>query len=155
MFLDVVQYRNVSSSSIVQAISSLEGCVSSMPGQVDDIVGDWQLIYSSLIPTGYLPLKEILQFYPDFSLTSSVFGIPLGNVIGRSDIVSESSPIQLNLTTTEFHLGPIDIVYDLDKVKPKLYTFLYVDGGVCVARSSLGGYSIFKRYEPTPGPSNT
>lgn len=156
IFRDVVRYKNVSTEAVKEALKSLDISTpldsikynqrtqTSSKG-ISGVIGEWELIYSSLIPIGYLPLYEILEFYPAFKLTSSFYGIPLGNVKGLSAIVRESNPLQLNLTTTEFRLGFINIVYDREKLKVKLYTFLYVDEEVCVAKSSLGGFSIFKR----------
>jgi hypothetical protein len=118
---------------------------SSKSSSIKRLEGLWELVFTTLVPTGYLPVYEVTNFF-DFSVASSFKGISLGKVTGKSEIMEANDPVVMSLTSTGFKIGFIDVKFDPKKLKTKTYTFLYVDDELCVAKSSSGGYSILKRF---------
>ena len=138
--------RNRSTEDVNTAISSLESPSSDLKVCCTDMKGKWELVYSSLIPNGYFPVREICDFY-GYTLVSSFGILPLGRFRGDSKVLSETKPAVIEFNTNIYKLGPL-VVDSTKKNKDKparTYTFLYVDNEVAVARSSTGGGTLLKR----------
>ena len=76
-----ITYKNVPKEKVIDIIKDLTSSpLSSSNIKKSQIEGKWELIFSSLIPSGYFPIIEICDFF-EFSLKSSWGPIPLGSSI--------------------------------------------------------------------------
>jgi len=74
----VITYKNVPKEKVIDIINNLTSSpLTSSSIKRSQIEGQWELIFSSLIPSGYFPIIEICDFF-EFSLKSSWGPIPLG-----------------------------------------------------------------------------
>ena len=131
--------KNVPKDEVKQSIQSLEEKGSTTTSQ--SLRGKFELIYSSLIPSGYFPVTETADFY-GYSLTSRFGPISLGGFFGDYEVMSETNPSIIRFTTTTAKFGPLTLKL---KGKERSYTFLYSDKDIAVARSSTGGLTLMKR----------
>ena len=91
---------------------------------VSMITGDYELVYSSLLPFGFFPIKEITTFLPTFKLTSSFLFIPFGGFEGVSTIKSKT-PAEITFYNTLFKLGLLEV--PITEIKEKTYRYLHID----------------------------
>ena len=79
---DAILYRKVSKENVINSIANIEKNSINPKKKISSkaIEGKWELVFSSLIPSGYFPIIEICDFF-EFSLTSSWGPIPLGFII--------------------------------------------------------------------------
>ena len=136
-------HRNVSKEIIIQAIQSIERESSSIAHKrvpKEFLRGDWELVFSSLISSGYFPIKEVCSFYEGFELNSSWGPFSLGGF--RGDSLISDLPLVVEFQSRVFKLGPLTV-----KVppKPRSYRFLFIDDLIAVALSSSGGKTILQR----------
>ena len=132
-------WKNVGKEEVKSAIIRLEEKGSTTTSQ--NLRGRFELIYSSLIPSGYFPVSETANFF-GYSLTSKFGPISLGGFFGDYEVMSETNPSIIRFTTTTAKFGPFTLKL---KGKERSYTFLYSDGDIAVARSSTGGLTLLKR----------
>lgn len=78
-------HRNIDKRRVIECIEGIESAPSS--SSPESLKGTWELVFSSLIPSGYFPIQELCDFYA-FSLRSSWGPIPLGGFVGDSRITS-------------------------------------------------------------------
>jgi len=138
---------------VSELIDAIEGAGEGRIPTVDEVhASSWELQYSSLIPSGWFPIKEVVDFRPDFRLTSSFGALPLGTISGTSSVVSEDSAgspesLTIRFVGTSIAFGPIS--FPLQQ-KPKTYTFFHMDAPasapgnvrIVLSRSSSGGGTI-------------
>ena len=127
--------RDVLPDDIVSSINEIEMAAKDV--KCIDMRGKWELIYSSIIPGGYTPIAEVVDFY-GYSYTS-----PFGRFEGKSTVVSETNPAVIEFSSNLYKLGPIKI--NIKDPKVRSYTFLYVDQYFAVARSSSGGGTLMRK----------
>lgn len=137
--------KSIPTEEVKAAISVLE--TNGASTVTKDLRGKWDLVYSSLIPSGYFPVQEVADFF-GYSLTSRFGPLPLGGFYGDWEITSETNPCTIRFTTTEYRLGSVKLKL---KGKERSYTFLYSDQDMAVARSSTGGGTLLKRVVPGDG----
>ena len=124
---------------------------------------NWLLEYSSLLPNGWFPIKEVCDFNNQFKLESSFGPIPLGTIQGKAQSVNANPnndntfgssknlirTIRVEFIGTSFSLGPLKIGMNdngKDATGSKYYDFIHVDTDIAIARSSSGGYTILSPY---------
>ena len=134
------QTRAVLSDVIASSINQIEKSAKNI--KCNDLKGDWELIYSSIIPGGYFPVTEIADFFA-YSLTSSFGYLPLGGFQGKSTVISETNPAVIEFSSDKYRLGGLE--FKIKNPKSRSYTFLYVDQYFAVARSSSGGGTLLKK----------
>jgi hypothetical protein len=106
-----------------------------------DIKGQYELVYSSLIPQGYFPIEEVCDFKA-FTLTSKFGFLPLGQFQGESSIMREK-PLEIEFYSERFKLGPLELQ---TSPKPRSYVFLYAGEDFAFARSKpSGGRTVLRR----------
>ena len=127
--------RDVLPDDIVSSINQIEMAAKDV--KCIDMRGKWELIYSSIIPGGYTPIAEVVDFY-GYSYTS-----PFGRFEGKSTVISETNPAVIEFSSNLYKLGPIKI--NIKDPKVRSYTFLYVDQYFAVARSSSGGGTLMRK----------
>jgi hypothetical protein len=133
--------RTGEKATIASAIEQLENTTTPSSVTVDDVRGEFELVWSSLIPAGFFPVQEVANFF-GYSLTSRWGPVPLGGFYGDWEVTSSTKPAVIKFTTTVFRLGPLSIPL---KGKVRSYTFLHADDDVVVARSSTGGGTLLRR----------
>ena len=140
MLRNACETRSAVSADIAESINKIE----LLPTGVTctDLIGSWELIYSSLIPGGFFPVCEICDFF-GYSITSSWGPLPLGGFTGRSAVISQTNPARIDFASDIYKIGGIQI--NLKDVKQRSYTFLYADDYFAVARSSSGGGTLLKK----------
>jgi hypothetical protein len=106
------------------------------------LAGQWELVYSSLLPSGYLPLKEVVDFY-GYTLTSAYGFLPLGTIEGDSSITA-TAPLTVTFQNKSIRFGPVKMNMKSDA---KFYEFQYIDDAIAVAKSSSGGFSLLKKVQ--------
>jgi hypothetical protein len=90
------------STAVSQLIDAVEGAVAAAPPAsaaapqelllLQTILGSrWELQYSSLIPSGWFPIREVVDFRPNFELISSWGGLPLGTIQGTASASASTS----------------------------------------------------------------
>lgn len=137
--------RTIDKDSVLVTIKSLSPTVSARPViDSERLRGQWELVYSTLIPQGYFPIKEICDFF-EYSVTSSFGPLPLGRIEGPSEVLPEdgTNTLRIKFQATSISLGPFRM--NLEGKEPRIYSFLYVDDVISVAASSSGGYSLLRR----------
>jgi hypothetical protein len=134
-------HKDVPSETVTQMFDILEKEESANP-KASAMKGQWELVYSSLIPSGYFPVKEVADFY-GYTLTSSWGPIPLGGFEGDSEVISETKPAVIKFNSKKYKLGPITFN---QAPKDRSYTFLYTGTDFAAALSSSGGKTLLKRY---------
>ena len=141
--------KSIATDDVKTAINVLESLDATTVTK--ELQGKWELVYSSLIPSGYFPVQEVADFF-GYSLTSRFGPLPLGGFYGDWEITSETNPCVIRFTTTEYRLGPVKLKL---KGKERSYTFLYADKDIAVARSSTGGGTLLKRISSSPSSSSS
>ena len=132
--------RKVGKEDVISALEQLNMKRFATKVSKQSISGKWELVFSSLIGSGYFPVKELCDFY-GFTLTSSWGPITLGEFKGSSRIVSEK-PLVVEFENEEYALGPLSFKVPS---KTRNYRFMYVDDKFAVATSSNGGFTLLKR----------
>jgi hypothetical protein len=82
------RYRDVEKALVISAIAALEESAAP-PIDPELVSGRWELVFSSLIGSGYFPVKEVCDFYK-FELCSSWGPISLGGFEGVSRIACKA-----------------------------------------------------------------
>ena len=104
----------------------------------------WCLEFSSLLPNGWFPIAEIVDFRCDFRLKSTALNgiIPLGIINGKSKVIpsSSSSALRIEFANEIYNLGPFKA--NMDSRKTKYYDFYYSDDEIAIAKSSSGGWTL-------------
>lgn len=145
IFSDAAVKKKVPIAQLKQAFVDIESVLTSKPVQKItklSISGRWELVVSTLFSSGYLPVYEECDFF-EYSLTSAFGPIYLGKVSGGSKILTEKHPYQIELTPISYQIGPLSV--KLDSSRKRVYTFLYADNELAIAKSSSGGYSLLKK----------
>lgn len=101
------------------------------------ISGEYELVFSSILPFGYFPIKEVVNFLPYFKLTSSFINIPFGEFEGVSTVKSKA-PAEITFYNKLFRFGQFE--FPINKITEKTYRFLHIDDEYIVALS-LGSSS--------------
>lgn len=53
----------------------------SVPCTVSDVEGAWELIFSTQLGSGYMPVREVIGFYPsreELAIDTTIGPLPLG-----------------------------------------------------------------------------
>ena len=111
--------RKVDKEEVVAAVERLDVKNGNKKISKQSISGKWELVFSSLIGSGYFPVKETCDFY-GFSLVSSWGSIPLGGFEGSSRIVSEK-PLIVEFENDAYLLGPLRL-----QVPPKTRNYRFL-----------------------------
>eukprot|EP00600_Ochromonadales_sp_CCMP1393_P007781 CAMPEP_0174960968 /NCGR_PEP_ID=MMETSP0004_2-20121128/3983_1 /TAXON_ID=420556 /ORGANISM="Ochromonas sp., Strain CCMP1393" /LENGTH=180 /DNA_ID=CAMNT_0016209369 /DNA_START=70 /DNA_END=612 /DNA_ORIENTATION=+ len=142
--------RNIGKDEVTRAITALESTVVEQrrplrqySSNVKDLKGEWELVFSSLLPFGYFPVKEICDFFA-FSISNTFGPLSLGTVRGTSEVLQSSPYVEISFTGALFTWGGI-VKVKLPSDKTKSYKFYHIDTNIAVARSSAGGYTLMKR----------
>ena len=132
--------RNGDVQLVKNAIDTISSSSSSklLRSDVSLINGEYELIFSSLLPFGYFPIKEVVNFLPSFKLTSSfmllsTIAIPFGSFEGVSTVVKSKSPATISFYNKVFKLGQLSI--PINDIKEKTYRFIHIDDEYIVALS--------------------
>jgi len=126
--------RNGDVQLVKNAIDTISSSSSKLlRSDVSLINGKYELIFSSLLPFGYFPIKEIVNFLPSFKLTSSFISIPFGSFEGVSTIVKSKAPAEISFYNKVFKLGQLSI--PINEIKEKTYRFIHIDDEYIVALS--------------------
>ena len=132
--------RNGDVQVVKNAIDTISSSSSSklLRSDVSLINGEYELIFSSLLPFGYFPIKEVVNFLPSFKLTSSfmllsTISIPFGSFEGVSTVVKSKAPAEISFYNKVFKLGQLSI--PINEVKEKTYRFIHIDDDYIVALS--------------------
>ena len=132
--------RAVEKEVVIVAVEELQRKNKEMKIPKQVIVGEWELVFSSLIGAGYFPIKELCDFN-GFTLKSSWGPLPLGGFVGSSRVISEK-PLIVEFENEAYVLGPLRIGVP---AKTRNYRFLYADADIAVAISSSGGSTLLKK----------
>ena len=137
---EAIYTRKVDKEDVIAAVEQLDMKNGKKKIPKQRVSGKWELVFSSLIGSGYFPVKETCDFY-GFSLISSWGPIPLGGFEGSSRIASEK-PLIVEFENEAYVLGPLRIRVP---PKPRSYRFLYTDNEFAVAISSSGGSTLLRK----------
>ena len=111
-----------------------------------DIEGAWELVYSTQLSGGYMPVREVINFRPStgkMEIVTDKAGFPLGQIFGKCEWRAGSEyDIYFSFERAKVFGIPIP-----RKTPEKGYRFFYQDGGICCARSSNGGIALLKKHE--------
>ncbi|KAG5187178.1 hypothetical protein JKP88DRAFT_267901, partial [Tribonema minus] len=151
LVLESVDTRQIPAENVVQALESLEQKAQAVRQQ--DVDGlNWELVFSSQLSKGYMPVREVICF--DISngkiSLSTTFGpgIPLGGIQGTCSWQEPegSQPGVVSFNLSKVLLGPIAFEKPGAKeAPPKTYSFFFSGDGVLAARSSNGGVAVLKK----------
>jgi hypothetical protein len=133
--------REVPASDVASKFEELQQLLAdNNKAKVSMMKGKWELVYSSLIPSGYFPVFELVDFF-GYSLESSFGPIPLGLIEGDFEVVSESNPATIKFTSKSLSFGPLKFKQN----NSRSYTFLHTGSDFAVALSSSGGKTLLKK----------
>ena len=131
--------RNGDVQLVKNAIDTISSSSSKLlKSDVSLINGEYELIFSSLLPFGFFPIKEIVNFLPSFKLTSSfvllsTVSIPFGSFEGVSTVIKSKAPAEISFYNKVFKLGQLSI--PINEIKEKTYRFIHIDDEYIVALS--------------------
>lgn len=136
--LNILKEATFNRKGEVQNINNAFDIISSnrnhklLTSDISQLTGDYELVYSALLPFGFFPITEKCQFLPDFKLTSSFFNVPLGGFEGITTIVSKT-PAEISFYNKLFKFGIIEV--PIKEIKEKFYRFLHIDKEFVIALS--------------------
>ncbi|CBN75871.1 expressed unknown protein [Ectocarpus siliculosus] len=111
----------------------------------EDVEGSWELVFSTQLKSGYMPIRELVGFYPsreEASIDATAGPLPIGGMRGKCWWRGgEENELAFMLGAVK--LGPFK--FGKDKNEVKTYKFFVNDGKVLAARSSAGGFALLSR----------
>ncbi|CAM9129010.1 unnamed protein product [Phaeothamnion confervicola] len=145
LLYEAVETRAVAKEAVTAALEALQAKASGVV-TAQDIEGKFELIFQSKLKGGYMPVSEIIGFFPSMKsyTIDTTFGgelaLPLGGIRGECAWISERSVLEFRVLKLQF--GPISIPKES---KPKQYSFFYADDKITAAVSSNGGIALLAR----------
>ncbi|CAM9761949.1 unnamed protein product [Pylaiella littoralis] len=133
-------------TEVSEALTVLAGAGAPSPKfEAANVEGSWELVFSTQLKSGYMPVREIVGFFPsreEATIDTTAGLLPLGGI--RGQCWWKGGPEnELEFSLTEVRLGPFKFSKSKDQVKT--YKFFANDQKVMAARSSAGGFALFSR----------
>lgn len=138
--------RSINKDEIIQNIIELESKVinNNQNSKLIDLKGSWELVFSSLIPSGYFPVSEVCNFF-GYSLTSNWGFISLGGFNGYSKVMNDN-PVIIEFNSQEYIFPGKLLKIQLKGDKIRSYNFLFINEEYAVARSyPSNGLTLMKK----------
>ncbi|CAM9774605.1 unnamed protein product [Scytosiphon promiscuus] len=111
----------------------------------EEVEGSWELVFSTQLKSGYMPIRELVGFYPSreqASIDANAGPLPLGGMRGqcwwKGGLENE-----LAFMLGAVKIGPFKFGKDNNEVKT--YKFIFNDGKILAAKSSSGGFALLSR----------
>ncbi|CAM9479218.1 unnamed protein product [Discosporangium mesarthrocarpum] len=144
--LQAVSTREVNSKEVMQALETLSS-TSTTAIQDYEIEGSWELVFSTQLASGYMPVREVIGFFPsrsEVTLDTNAGPIPLGGMRGAC-IWKGGSENVLDFSLSTLLFGPVKVERGHQEVKS--YSFFLAQDQILAARSSAGGIALLSRQE--------
>eukprot|EP00904_Undaria_pinnatifida_P010635 jgi/Undpi1/6701/HiC_scaffold_20.g09180.m1 len=144
-----VDTRKVAAEEVSEALRILAED-SGPPAAVsaEDVEGSWQLVFSTQLKKGYMPIRELVGFYPsreEATIDATAGPLPIGGM--RGQCWWKGGPEnELAFSMGAVKLGPFKLGKDKNEVKT--YKFFVHDGKILAAKSSSGGFALLSRVMP-------
>ncbi|CAM9785307.1 unnamed protein product [Ectocarpus fasciculatus] len=141
-----VETRKVPMAEVSEALRVLaEDSGSPLACGAEDVEGSWELVFSTQLKSGYMPIRELVGFYPsreEASIDATAGPLPIGGMRGKCWWRGgEENELAFMLGAVK--LGPLK--FGKDKNEVKTYKFFVNDGKILAARSSAGGFALLSR----------
>lgn len=154
LLTEAAEQRSVSSAVVAQLLAEIRDLSANLNRiKSQQLQGHWELIFSTLLPMGYFPICEQVDFF-GYSVQSSWGPIPLGEFSGTSTVRERPPAVVIEFITNRFSYrlsptGPLLLDMEVKPSQPRSYSFLLVDETIAVAESSSGGLTLLKRLRST------